>query len=309
MAKVLKWVALLLAGGALILVGVAFALQQWLRSDDFRGRVEREASAALGAPLQLGRLSIDLWPLPAVAADDVQLQTRPPLSVGRVEARPVWSGLLEKRLEIATLVVRKAVLPQAGIASLATVMQKKDRAAPKRVARPPQEQGPSLVAFPRRALLDDITWIDEKGQRLTMRAEADLGDDGMLERASFKILQGRFAGTQGSIERKGEQWPLRVDIGGGRIVGKLHLTAGSGHRSTESRPRRSGTPRAALACCSTRARKSSVRTQCWRATATPISRSTKAASTIAAHFRNLAMCPLWPGSAASPRRARPPLCG
>jgi hypothetical protein len=83
-----------------------------------------------------------------------------------------------------------------------------------------------VVAFPKRALLDDITWIDEKGQRMTVHAEADLGDDGMLERASFKIVQGRFAGTQGSIERKGEQWPLRVDIGGGRITGKLHLGPG-----------------------------------------------------------------------------------
>jgi hypothetical protein len=75
-------------------------------------------------------------------------------------------------------------------------------------------------------VLDDITWIDEKGQRMTVHAEADLGGDGMLDRASFKILQGRFAGTQGSIERKGEQWPLRVDIGGGRIVGKLRLAPG-----------------------------------------------------------------------------------
>jgi hypothetical protein len=226
MAKLLKWAAILLAAFVLLLAGVAVALQHWVRTDDFRARVEQQASAALGVPLRFGRLSVDLWPLPAVAADDVVLQTRPALSVGRVEARPVWSGLLEKRLEIATLVVRKAVLPQAGIAALGTAMQKKEKAAPKPVAPPPQSEGPSVVAFPKRALLDDITWIDEKGQRMTVHAEADLGDDGMLERASFKIVQGRFAGTQGSIERKGEQWPLRVDIGGGRITGKLHLGPG-----------------------------------------------------------------------------------
>ena len=226
MAKFLKWAAIAVAAFLLLLVGVAVALQHWVRSDDFRARVEQQASAALGVPLRLGRLSVDLWPLPAVAAEDVQLQTRPALSVGRVEARPVWSGLLERRLEIATLVVRQAVLPQAGIAALGTAMQKRDKAAPRTAAPAPQEDGPSVVAFPRRAVLDDITWIDEKGQRLTMYAEADLGEDGMLDRASFKILQGRFAGTQGAIERKGEQWPLRVDIGGGRIVGKLQLAAG-----------------------------------------------------------------------------------
>jgi hypothetical protein len=227
MVKFLKWAAILLAAFVFLLIGVALALQHWLRTDDFRQRVEQQASAALGVPLRLGRLSVDLWPLPAVAADDVQLQVRPALTVGRVEARPAWSGLLEQRLEIATLVVRKAVLPQAGIAALAGAMQKKDKAAPK--ARPVSvepQQGPSFVAFPRRAVLDDITWIDEKGQRLTVYAEADLGGDGLLERASFKVLQGRFAGTQGGIERAADHWPVRVDIGGGRIAGRLQLTPG-----------------------------------------------------------------------------------
>jgi hypothetical protein len=240
MTKLIKWAVILLAAFALLLVGVAVALQHWLRTDDFRTRVEQQASAALGVPLRLGRLSVDLWPVPAVAADDVQLQTRPVLSVGRVEARPVWSGLLVQRLEIATLVVRKAVIPQAGIAALGTAMQKKEKAAPKPVA--PPRSGPSFVAFPQRAVFDDITWIDDKGQRLTVHAEADLGTDGMLERASFRISHGRFAGTQGRIERAGEQWPLRIDIGGGRITGKLQLTAGrsgstqvlQGHFNTEN---------------------------------------------------------------------------
>ncbi|HET8744834.1 MAG TPA: AsmA family protein [Ramlibacter sp.] len=226
MAKFLKWAAILFAAFVLLLVGIAVALQNWLRTDDFRQRVEQQATAALGVPLRLGRLSVDLWPLPAVAVDDVQLQTRPALTVGRVELRPVWSGLLEQRLEIATLVVRKAVLPQAGIATLGSAMQKKEKGAAKPPAPPAQDEGPSFVAFPRRAVLDEITWIDDKGQTMTVHAEADLGDDGMLERASFEILKGRFAGTHGAIERKGEQWPLRVDIGGGRIMGALRLAPG-----------------------------------------------------------------------------------
>ncbi|GAB3764335.1 hypothetical protein GCM10028796_19170 [Ramlibacter monticola] len=240
MSKFLKWAAILGAAFALLVIGVAIALQQWLRTDDFRQRVEQQASAALGVPLRLGRLSIDLWPLPAVAADNVQLQTRPALSVGRIEARPVWSALLlRRRLEIATLVVRKAVLPQAGIAALGAAMQKRDKAGPRPVRSEPAEG--SVVVMPRSAVLDDITWIDEKGQRLTLHAEADLGGDGLLERASFQIVQGRFAGTQGAIERKPDHWPLQVDIGGGRIVGKLQLTAGKsgaqvlqGHFNTDN---------------------------------------------------------------------------
>ena len=239
-AKLLKWVAVIGAGGALILVAVVIALQQWLHSDDFRARVEREGSAALGAPLRFGRLSIDLWPLPAVAADDVQVQTRPVLSVGRVEARPIWAALLAGRLEIATLVVRKAVLPQTSIAALGAAVQKKSRGA---VAHPRHVDAAAAkpMVLPRRALFEDITWIDDKGQRITADAEADLGDDGLLDKASFKIVHGRLAGTHGSIKREGEQWPVRIAIGGGTLAGKLQLQPGragaqvlSGQLSTDN---------------------------------------------------------------------------
>jgi hypothetical protein len=240
MAKVLKWLAFLLAGAVFLLAAVALALQHWLRTDDFRERVEREGSAALGVPLKLGRLSVDLWPLPAVAADNVSLQTRPALSVARLEARPVWAALLAGRLEIATLVVRKAVLPQNGIAMLGAALQKRDKAAGPRAPAPASAQGTPMV-LPRRALFEDITWIDEKGQRITAGAEADLGDDGLVDKASFKIVQGRLAGTRGSIRREADQWPVRIDIGGGRVSGALQLQPGragmqvlSGQLTTEN---------------------------------------------------------------------------
>lgn len=227
MAKLLKWVAITVAGFALLLVGVAVALQQWLRTDDFRQRVEREGSAALGVPLKLGRLSVDLWPLPAVAADDVLLQTRPALTVGRLEARPVWAGLLAGRLEISTLIVRKAVLPQAGIASLGAAMQKKEKASGRAAPKKSTEPGTPVV-LPQRAIFDEISWIDEKGQRMTVNAEADFSTAGMLENARFKVVQGRLAGTEGNIRREADQWPVRIDIGGGRIAGKLQLRPGKG---------------------------------------------------------------------------------
>jgi hypothetical protein len=97
------------------------------------------------------------------------------------------------------------------------------------------------MVLPKRALFDDITWVDEKGQRLTADAEAELGTDGLLDEASFKIVQGRFAGTQGKIHRERDHWPVRVDIGGGRIAGKLQLQPGkagaqvlSGQLTTEN---------------------------------------------------------------------------
>jgi len=225
MAKIFKWVSIAAVAFVLLLVVVAMVLQYWLRTDDFRTRVEKEATAALGVPLKLGRLSVDLWPLPAVAADDVQIQTRPALTVGRIEARPGYAALLAGRVEIATLVVRKAVLPQTAIAALTTALQKKDKGA-KAAARPASSARSPMDLLPRRAEFDDITWIDEKGQRITVDAQADLGFDGLLDEASFKIVQGRLAGTHGKIEREGDFWPVRVDIGGGRIAGKLQLQPG-----------------------------------------------------------------------------------
>jgi hypothetical protein len=224
MVRIVKWLVAAAALLVLLLAGVALALQQWLRTDGFRGQLEREAAASLGAPLKLGRLSVDLWPLPAVAADDVRLLTKPPLSIGRVEARPRWVALLGGRLEIATLIVRKAVLPETAIAFVGAAMQKKGkqgaRSAPKEAV--PDARG-STSLLPRRAVLDQVTWIDAKGLRVTVNAEMDLGGDGLLDAATFVVVQGRFHGTRGSIQRKGSQWPLRVDIGGGHIAGQLTL--------------------------------------------------------------------------------------
>ena len=240
MAKVFKWVCIVVAAFVLLVVAAAMALQYWLRTDDFRTRVEKEASAALGVPLRLGKLSVDIWPLPAVAADDVQIQTRPALTVGRIEARPAYPALMAGKLEIATLTVRKAVLPQTAIAALGNAMAKKEKGA-KPAAKPASSAGSTMDMLPRKAVFDDITWIDEKGQRITVDAQADLSSDSMLEDASFKIVQGRLAGTHGKIEREGETWPVRIDVGGGHIAGKLQLQPGkagsqvlSGNLTTEN---------------------------------------------------------------------------
>jgi hypothetical protein len=239
MTKLFKWMAFALAAVALVLVGVVVALQYWLRTDDFRSRVEREAAAALGVPVKLGRLSVDLWPVPAVAVDDVQVQTRPaPLTVARVEARPEWTPLLAGRLEIGTLIVRQAVLPQTGLTALANAMQKREKAA---VRAQPAPASDTPMILPRRAVFDDVSWIDEKGQRITVDVEAQFGADRLLDSADLKVVQGRLAGTHAVIRREPDHWPVRVDIGGGRIAGKLQLKPGragaqmlSGQLNTEN---------------------------------------------------------------------------
>jgi uncharacterized protein involved in outer membrane biogenesis len=225
MKRVLKWLAIAVVLFVLLLAGTALALHQWVNTNDFRQRVEREATAALGVPLKLGALSVDVWPLPAVAVDKLRLQSQPPITLERVEARPRWAALLSGRLEVATLIVRDAVVPQQGVNAVAAAVQKKAGRAPAKKA----ESGPDDLSWiPRRAQFERFTWVDAQGARMTVDAQAQLGDDGLLDEASFKILQGRFAGTEGKLERESDHWPVRIDIGGGRIAGKLKLQPGQG---------------------------------------------------------------------------------
>ncbi|MBC5763796.1 hypothetical protein [Ramlibacter albus] len=105
-----------LAGGAgvlLVLVGAAaLLLQHWASSDDIRARVEQEASTALGVKLKVRALKVDLWPLPAVAADSITVQTQPPVTLERLEVRPAWAPMVQGKFQPRALVVRGAMLPQ-----------------------------------------------------------------------------------------------------------------------------------------------------------------------------------------------------
>lgn len=233
MLRGLKWVAAVLGLLAIVLIGAVLALHRWINTDDFRDRVAREATAALGVPVRLGGLSVDIWPLPALTASDIRLQTQPALTLARLEARPLWTPLWRGELAIATLVLRDAVLPQQGLAALGAVMQNKPQpargpAAPAAGSGDAGTSGGRMALLPRRVLLERVTWVDAKGGRMTMDAQVRLGDDSLLDHATLKVLQGRFAGTQGEIRRADGQWPVKIAIGGGTIAGALKLAPAAG---------------------------------------------------------------------------------
>lgn len=129
MARIFRGVLLLALAAVLLLAGVALALHGWVGSDDFRQRVQQEASAALGLPVRVGGIDVALWPLPAVALAGIELQSRPPLTLARLELRPGWAALLQGRLEVTTLVLREAVLPQQAIDEILLSLQKKKQSA------------------------------------------------------------------------------------------------------------------------------------------------------------------------------------
>ena len=62
-----KWLVLALLVVVLLLSAGLFALLRWVGTDDFEARVQAQAGEALGVPVQLGRIAVDLWPMPTAA--------------------------------------------------------------------------------------------------------------------------------------------------------------------------------------------------------------------------------------------------
>lgn len=221
MKRLMKWLAATLLLVVLVLAGIALALQQWVRSDDFRDRVSQQMSVALGVPVVLGRITVDVWPLPAVALDKVQIKSQPPLALERIEARPEWAPLLQGRLQIATLVVRNVVVPEQAVAAIAAAFQKRPPAAKQHDAG--RGVAGAREFLPRRVVLDQVTWVTSKGVGTTIDAQAVLDDDGLPGAAEVNLRKGRFEGANATLKRQPGHWALRANIASGTVIGKLQL--------------------------------------------------------------------------------------
>jgi len=224
--RLLAWLA-----GLVLLLGAAvvFALHVWTGSDGFRQRVERQASAALGVPVSLSGVSVSVWPLPAVALEGLNIQAAPPVTLHRVEARPVWSALLAGRLQVSTLTVRQAVLPQATLLLLGARLQDPARQPAAEQAGEPRGGEPALDLgwLPRSVVLDGVTWIDERGRDTTVQATARLDEDGWPASADVELTGGARRGAKASLRREaGGQtaWTLEATVGGGTVQGPLKIT-------------------------------------------------------------------------------------
>lgn len=203
----------------LVAVGT-LALRRWIGTEDVRNRAMQEAGRALGVGVRIGRIDLSVWPLPALALEDIELRGRSVLTLERVEVRPDWTELLQGRVTPDTVIVRNAVLPQSAIEALLIALQKKRHGADSRDAEASSTPARNL---PRRAVLDGVTWVDAKGAGITVKADVRLSPDALPQDLQLEILKGRLQGTRLSLQRDGLSWDVALRIAGGSTQGRVEL--------------------------------------------------------------------------------------
>ncbi len=229
-AAMVRWVKPVLLGLLLLLLlGLALlALHFWITTDDFRSRLQQKASAVLAVPVSFDKLVVDPWPVPAVAVLGARVETTAQLSAQRIELRPAWSELLSGRLVLATLLVRGADLPQAGMDELAEARAKQEPTGEPRS----REASAAGLNLPHRVVLDKVRWLRLGGIALTVNADAVFSrTDGLLEKLTLNLLDGAFEGSNLALQRKAEAlqtWDATANVAGGTIKGPVEFSAPSG---------------------------------------------------------------------------------
>ena len=232
-----KWLLALVAGLLLLVLLALLVLQHWVGTDDFRRRVSREATAALEFEVKVGRIGLDWWPIPALAVNDVQVLTRPPLSAERIEVRPRWPSLMARRPALATAIVRHAVVTQGGVDLILNALQKR-----KSLIQPGIETGPNSTSSAAlagalagsRIVLDDVAWQGLRNERVALDADIRLGADALPDGVLAKVLKfqykgvGDLRGSELDVKRDGAGYLLALQLKGGSGKGDAGAVAKRG---------------------------------------------------------------------------------
>jgi hypothetical protein len=145
------------------------------------------------------------------------------LTLERVEVRPAWRGLLQGQLELSSVLVRGALLPQAGIDALLLALQKKKLSTQAERALEAEN-----TYIPLRTVLDKVTWVSAQGERIVLDADAHLSPQGLPYDVSIKILQGQLQGATARLQRPRHDvndWTLALAVGGGTVQGQFQSQA------------------------------------------------------------------------------------
>jgi hypothetical protein len=211
--------SLMQVGAAACLLGGLgwMAAQHWLGSADFKRWVEGRAGLAVGTPVSLGRVTLDVWPIPAVALLAVRLETQPVATIERVEVRVRLRALLAGRVEFSRLRVVGADVSQAGLADL--LAQRRNKAT----GHGDGGTGSGAAGFPGHVLLENLTWRPLKGPPTALDAEVRIGPENLPDALSLALLAGQFQGAKLRLARRQLVWDVLVEYAGGSIKGNLAL--------------------------------------------------------------------------------------
>ena len=233
MRKIARWLLLTFVLACVVFSVVLFILHRWIASDDFRSRAQIQASQALGREVRFGHLTVDVWPLPALALNRVEIVTQPAMRIERIEVRPVLPALFSGRLELSTLLVRQADLSRLALDDLLAARQThKPKADTGQADRKPTGNdggaAPQVdvihVIVPQRVVLDAATWRGRSGAATMLNADARLDARGLPDELTVTLLAGALQGTRLGLMRQSQlDWKIDIEIAGGTVQGKLQL--------------------------------------------------------------------------------------
>ena len=134
---------------AVVLLGAAVAAFRARNPEALRGAAERQLTALAGEPVSIGRLSVSLFPVPAVTGRDVRV-----LSAGAGRAQAVSVRAIRILPQWRTLLSRPVVVDAVEIEGL-TLMARRDRerrwilpGATTATARSPRAAPPAVPGLP-----------------------------------------------------------------------------------------------------------------------------------------------------------------
>lgn len=96
-------IVVVVAGGALL-------VRSWLDPESVRQTLERQASAALGQPVSIGRADLAIWPRAGVTLHDLTVGEPAAVTLTRTSLSTALSALVNRRVEDAELLVEDSTV-------------------------------------------------------------------------------------------------------------------------------------------------------------------------------------------------------
>ncbi len=211
MKRGLKWLLGALLLKLLLAAGLALGFHFGLGSNELKQWLGNQASATLGHAVVLNQVRVSLLPL-GVALQGIEIQTQPPLLLSRLELLPTWSALLKGRLGLASVNLQGALLPAQAIEALRVGLAKNSGAS-----------STGALGLPKRLKLEDVRWIDAKGEALTLDVQAQLGADGFPLEVDLEIKKGLLEGAKLHVQQQNQGWIFLIKLAGGTIKGDLQF--------------------------------------------------------------------------------------